>query len=445
MVDLLCGRPGLIFSNQLTFPHRFLIARTGDNSGAVVLKILKDDVVKPLLEDYAAGALAEYLSYVSGEAKLYAVTFKKCKEVVKRWSSQHFDLEAIPSAVSFKSDKGYCLARHDFDPADCGIDELIEKAPTFAAMLCRLTNADAFCMRLGSIFDAAADRKQSLWMSGPQDCGKSQFLWLIQRLSGESYFPLNSMTLKNTFGTEPLLGKRVGLVLEAPSQFIRSDEFKALTGDETHPVNRKGLPIVAAKMTIILFFFSNEEPEIPPDDALMIRIIDCRIGSIPPGEMVGQDELRARLEAELPFIAGYCIARYATLQKGARIPCDSDALRQTAGATVAEFEDFLEHNFEKGSDFDFVTRQQFKELLIDARIVSPRDQSTCKHLLLRQSGAKETRRWFATESDGNRKQVWIYEGIRLRSAVDRRFITDGESTAKTGNVLVFKTGKNVSD
>ncbi len=431
MVDLLCGRPGIVFSKQLPFPHRFLVARTGEDAGAIVLKLLKDDVVKPHLEDYAAGALAEYLSFVSGEAKNYAVTFKKCQNVVNRWRSQHFDMETLPSAVSFKSDKGYCLARHDFDPADCTIDDLIEKAPTFAEMLSRLANGDAFCMRVGSIFDPAADRKQAIWMWGPVDCGKSQFQWLVETLAGAACTTLSSDVLESQFWKEGLMGKRVAVVQEATAAFIRHEKFKALTGDSTHPVNRKNRAVVVAKLEPLLFFFSNDEPKVPRDEAIMRRIIDCRIDPVPKGVVVAEAELRGRLRAELPHIVGYCMARYGTLQPGSRLPCSQDELEQTVQRNEADYLDFIDHYFEQAAGCH-VSRSIFREKMVEFGFRSSIDQGICKRVLLSNYGVREVRMTFDTNEAGITKRAFVYDGIRLRNAAEKQFVE--HDLARAGHV-----------
>jgi hypothetical protein len=427
------------------FDHRYLIVRPSSDVAPLILEVKHGDVVEPTREEYVAGHLVNYLSSLGETACDYALNFRRCRDVVARWQNSHVDLSEMPKAVSFKSDAGYCLARQDFDPVACSFDELAEAAPTFVSMLTRITNADAFCMRIGSIFDADADRKQAVWMSGPPDCGKSQFLWLIERLTGKAFFPVNAKTLKSEFWGEPLIGKRVALVQEAPADFIRSEMFKAITGDTTHPINRKGRPVILCKLALMLFFFSNEEPTIPPDEALMLRIIDCRVSPLPVGERVGEVVLRERLEMELPYIAGYCMARYRTLERGGRIPCDSDELRRTAGATVADVEDFIEHHVVAGSPADYFTRQEFKDLMIDHNFRSSLEQAACKAAMKRAFSATETRREFPAATGEKMKRLWVYEGVRLKTEEERRYRAGENVRARHGSVLALRPGRNPSE
>jgi hypothetical protein len=433
LCEMLAGRPGIRMRGAPPFPHKFKVVRPATGGAPIILKV-ENNTASLVQPDYAAGFLREYVAILGADLHELNVPFDICQKVIKSWSHVARDLVNLPKTVAFKSDPALCMTRLPFDPIHIPDEKtLAAHAPFFAEMLSRTTNADAFCMRVGSMFDPDADRKQSIWFSGPPDCGKSEFSWLVTELAGKGYGLLSNADLKTVYWKAQLVGKRVGIVHEATTKFIRSDEFKSITGDDEHSINQKNQPIFHASLPVLMFFFSNQPPEIPHDDALMTRIIDCRISSIPPDAVLPKSQVRAKIIEELPYIAGYCLARYAVISSGDRIPAATDSLHETIEDFESDYLDFLEHHFIEDENGQILCRD-FKRLMLEDGIKSPMDQHICKRVFVSRFKVHKVRPRFKTNKDGTTKRASVYTGVRLREESERQFskVTSEEVTVTTG-------------
>ena len=431
---------GPVFSHRsfkkLPFPYDLRVVRPNDEGAPIILKV-EDNTARIVGAEYVAGYLREYVANLPKGLADYNITYKQCAAVIESWVYQRRDLNELPKPVAFKSDGDLALARMPFDPVPCGEGELAHCAPRFSQMLGRVTsNRLAFCMRIGSLYDPKADRKQAVWMHGPSDAGKSQFIWLLEVLSGGSYGVLGKENLEKSYWKAQLVGKRVALAHEAPAKFLRSDGFKALTGDAQHSIDQKYKAIFVARLDTIVFLFSNEAPEIPHDDALMNRVIDCRIDAVPKDIRIPEPELRAALLAEMPYIAGYCRALYSAISPGSRIPCEHDALTETVGEYEADYLDLIEGELilDPGPDA-FLLRSRLREL-VEARFGrDPTHQHICKRILKNRFLCSEGKRTFETNEAGTTKRLYVYKGIRERTEKERQF-TENEAPSSTENNVV---------
>lgn len=422
---LLSGDPTAEFlAGAPRWPFTLKVVRPPSGGAPIILNInVEENTAEILTLKYAAGLLRSYTSGLCGDVWQYNVPFRVCKAVVESWSFQEKHLEELPKTVGFKSDPELCMKRLDFDPIPLASkDELATVAPIFAGMLTRIKNEDALCMRIGSLYDPSADRKQAVWIYGPGDSGKSDVAWLVQEMSGNAT-QISNADLKTNFWKAALVGKRVGMVGEAGVDFIASDEFKAITGDDDHSINPKGAPIFHARIAIMLFFVSNVAPEIPYDPALMLRIIACKVDAIPADDRLPRKYVRERLRAEMPYIAGYCIARYASVGAGARLPTKEEDLKAIVDSYESRFLDFLEHSFIEGDpEVDFVMRERFYELMNMSGITYGVDQNRCKRVLFARMNCSEKRRRFETNATGEVKRLFVIEGIREREQEEKQFV-----------------------
>lgn len=407
------------FLDAPLFPYVFKVMRASENSGAILLAVV-NNTAKPIAPEVAAGRLKKYLAKLPYELKEYNLTHRRCQAVVDYYLASHVDFTKLPKTLGFKSDPELVMRRLDFDPIVCTEDTLPAFAPMFTDMLSRITNAHALCARFGSLYDPHADRKQAVWVSGPKDSGKSDFSWLVRELAGETDAGLlSSDDLKTPYWKAQLVGCRAAIVIEAATHFIRSDQFKAVTGDDDHSINQKNQKIYVAKLAALFFMFSNNEPEVPSDDALIERIIDCRITPVPPEIMMPKEIVRERLTKELPYIAGYCQAVYEERPSGTRIPCNIDNLIDTVDRFEAKYTDVLEHLIIAENGAEIARSKLWNEPEL-AKFQKPEDQYRLKMLLIRKFGAKEVRSICSTDVPGVKKRPWVYRNIRLRTEEERR-------------------------
>ena len=391
LAEILSGRvPPRIGREAPKFPHKLIVVAPDYATAPIILKLSDNNTCERINPSFVAGLLRGWNEGCVGRLKPYRIAYSKCEKVVRYWTQNTRDLSTMPKSVGFKSDPELCFKRLPFDYIE-GVDAevLAKEAPVFCEMLSRIeTNAEAFCTRIGSIYDLSASRKQAVWMYGETNGGKSLYATLIEKLTGESFTVLDRDILNTEYWKADLPGKRVAFVHEAIPSFIRSGKFKNATGDANHHINQKYAPTFSARLDVLMFFISNDPPEIPHDDALLTRIIDCRIGVIPEAKRLGEVEVLAKLDRELPWIASYCMGLYAELPRGAAIPSDQSELREHADDFEGDYLDFLENRFDIDPDpsksVKRMRRDEFKAIMTEHGIKHGPDQQKVIKIMMRR-------------------------------------------------------------
>lgn len=396
-----------------------------DTAGPVkIYRVGAEEVAEEITFDMAAGHLKRFCSrYAITKYPEYNPSTKDCRSIVEAWTMTRTHFQEIPPAVALKHTPGVCLSRLAIEP--CWGDEpvlqeiLRHRAPFFAEIMSRMTNADAFCARVGSIFDYNAPRKQVIWCHGLTDSGKSDLLWLIKELSGKAAAHMNNASFKTPFWKGSIVGKRTVLVSESATQFIRSDDFKSITGDDWHSINQKNIKEYTARLQPLFFFFSNNPPEVERDDAFLRRIIPCEIQPIPKDSILQRTQVEAALRAEMPTILGYCLARWDLLKAMSEIPCEREQLVQAAENYQAIYLDFVDANLivDEKAQIDI---QELTRLMLTWGFHTRPAQVKCKQVILQHTGAVESRITVKTVS-GEEKRVRVFRGIREREKNERQY------------------------
>jgi hypothetical protein len=434
-----------------------------------VLLSVKDNTATIVGKGDVARALSDFVEMCMIKKMPSAfVKFSEFEKVVKRWSYGDAMLD-LPKCIGFKSDPELVMNRLSFDPKF--EFDYKEFCPTFFKLIenidkkqikidvevaddkqkTKISNSDALCMRIGSIYDLRADRKQAIWCYGEKDSGKSQIAWLVAELAGRANAAqLDGNWDKDGYGKAALIGKRVAVVGEAPSKFLRSDDFKSLTGDSIHMIREKYKGGYSAKINCLFFFSSNEEPKVPHDTALIERIITCHMSPPDAKDRIPEFEMRALLSAELPYIAGYCIERYNSIPVGTRIPCDKTDLLAVIDNYEGEYLDFLDHLFvfQEGAMMDAMDFQheithpggsfdpwQFKkstEVAKLKRIMQKRHKVVIKRVIkkLHLVSAVDC----ISSKPEKEPKITVYFGVRSRKDDEKKYKI---SVDKPGTVLPF--------
>lgn len=409
------------FSDWLKVPrmdHEFKLVRS-EGTGTSIILAVKDNTAKILTQDQGAEMLRGFLLTLPATFAPFYINGSKAQGVIKSFVSGKPHLNEMPKAVGFKSDPELVLHRLDFDPINISVIDLQDKAPRFSGMLARMGNHEAFLARIGSIFDPKADRKQGVWIFGPPDAGKSQIAFILSHICPR-FAILGGMDFESSYFKAMLLGNRIGLVMEASAKFIRSDEFKATTGDGLHAINQKFQPIFNAKLDVLYFFFSNESPEIPHDDSLMARVIACKMESIPEGEeRIPEYQFQADLLEEMPYIVGAAVDMYQEIKSGERIPCSMGALIDSIESYEEEYYDCLTR-LVRVDKTQKVTFSEMTRLFENQGYRSNFQKAILKRILRKTFGVTE-HYCRLKNSDGDRFRAKVYEGIGL-SGEAKRFL-----------------------
>ena len=378
-----------------------------------VLEVYADEVVKFIETSDVAAALASWHRSFETHPDWWRfdklLSPKTCEEVAKAWLIQFAEdcLTETPRAVRFKSDPGLCFHRLPFD--------LVERetldATTWEEILGRMTNAEAFAMRVASMFDAEANRRQVVWLHGPAKSGKSVALEALGKLMGDAFTSLDCEF--DRFWKAPLVGKRMVVVNESASGFLRNDKFKAITGDDMHLINDKSEKKFTAHMEVIMFFSSNEAPHVPKDEALLSRIIKCEVSEVPKGTQRRAKTVRAALWKEMEAFVGWGWHLYKTkADEMGLIPCDRAELIEVAGEYEGDATDFLHRHFVKAPG-QYVLASRVDELMRSCWVTLNSRQLGEWREIWKREGVVLDR----TMIEGDR--VRVYKNVRFRSDAER--------------------------
>lgn len=378
-----------------------------------VLEEYDDEVVKFVETSDVAAALASWFRSFEDHPDWWRfewlLTPKHCEEVAKAWLMGFSEnkLEKVPRAVRFKSEPGLCFHRLPFDLKP---RETLE-APAWQEFFGRMTNSEAFAMRVASMFDFTTPRRQIVWMHGPAKSGKSVVLETLAKLMGDAYTALDSDF--DRFWKAPLVGKRMVIVNESTSKFLRDDRFKAITGDDLHLINDKSEKKFTVNMEVIMFFASNERPHVPNDEALLSRIIDCRVSAVPPGSRRRAHVIKEALWREMEALIGWGWHLYqAKADEMGLIPRDGAELAEVADEYEGDATDFLHRHFVKAPG-QYVLASRVDELMRAKWVNLTSHQLSEWREIWARDGVVLAR----IEIDG--RKVRVYRDVRLFSDAER--------------------------
>lgn len=363
--------------------------------------------------DSAAFIFRDFLMKLDEKFSDFYVTHRRAVQIIEAWRSGPPVLPRMPKLMGFKSDPDLVMTRLDFDPIPCSKEELEKKAPIFYSMLKRMpNNSDAFMIRVGSIFDPNADRKQAAWIYGKKDAGKSQIIYMLQQLCPDSFAVVGADDYRDKNFKAQFLNKRICIVLEASARFIRHDVFKSLTGDGVHPINQKYMATFNADLPVLIFCFSNQAPEIPNDDSLTERIIACKMDPVLSNEILPEHQIQQLLKLELPVIIGACLEKYRFSGGSKRILCNTKDLTEAVDSFEENYTDWLANHVYKNPE-GMVGLRQLNQLMTQSKIYSSQEQGRIKRVLMSQYSP--TKKQVTVLRDGQKVRVWIYDGISILS------------------------------
>ncbi len=409
LCDLIEGFPPKLLKAQGAFPYRFEVVRARRTDAPIILE-LKDNTAEIVDYDTVASALRRYVQLLRGKQLRYNLRKKICREIAQAWSTLHIHRTELPKAVGFKSDEQLVLHRLPYDPIlNCCEDDLRKYAPLFVNYLDRMTNAEAFCARVGSIFDYRAHRKQAAWVQGEKDSGKSSLSMMLTMLVGSSWASLSGRALEEKFWKESIVGKRLMIVNETLPKFLRTEEFKNLTGDRNHMIRPFGAKPYQAILEPIAFFFSNHSPDVPNQEEVIDRVIHCILAKLSDAQRLGEFDVIDRFVAELPFIAGFCMAKWAEVPQGREIPVDRSSLVTVVENYEGKYLDFIANYLDIGENY-IAESGDVNKLMIHEGMRSSGEQNICKRVILAQPGIRTTR----TTPPGATKRVDCYLGLRIK-------------------------------
>lgn len=241
-----------------------------------------------------------------------------------------------PALLRFIDEPGLCFHRIPFRPGD------EEKCPLFLEMMHNTTNAEALKSFIGSLFMAASDRSQYVWIWGEGMNGKGALLRMLQRILNGCFASETTPTPGNRFWTAGLLAKRLVAFPDCDNpEFPSSGFFKMLTGGDYVRIERKGQEPFSSQLDAKFIFMSNRQPILEANKADMRRAIFCEMGPIK--EYI--DRFEDKLWDEAPHIVAHCIIKYAETVHNGIIMVDNKSFDEVTTVTADTMQSIFEQHF----------------------------------------------------------------------------------------------------
>jgi hypothetical protein len=310
-----------------SFPRAFRVLEPNPAT-RILLEVRGGDVVAVVPPRHVASVVVDWLA---GErAPEFLATYRTAVEIVDYWAAIAPKLadDAI-AQLRWPGEVG--LTWHRL-PWRC----VSGVAPTWETVLARMSNAQAFCDWVGSLFDPASSLHQYVWVHGKGNDGKGAINRFLERVFGPSYRSKHPPRVGDKFWTYGLIGARVVVLPDCDnSDFVRSGFFKALTGGDPIDVEAKGAMSGTVRLGCKFLVFSNERPHVGTSTADQRRIIYC--------EFTAAGEYDASFERRLwdeggGFLAN-CIAGYrARYPEHGEIKADKGEIEEIARGNEDEFQ-----------------------------------------------------------------------------------------------------------
>lgn len=386
------------------FPVRYYtVGRSGGIRG--VLEELKDGVVQFTGLQAVSNTIIRYVVDELRGRPGYGYDMGHAKKAADFWLGITEPI-TYPKAVKWANDPELAFSRlpWTYEPDFEG-----DKMPLFSEIMGRISNSEALCHWIASLFFDDSNIQQYVWCHGFGQNGKGALSRFLEKVFGIGYRSMQPPGLNDKHWTAGLLGARLCVFPDCNAQgFPASGLFKSLTGGDSIMVDQKFEPAFNVKLNCKFMFQSNERPSLSSEKADMRRAIYCEFKPL-PDEVTDDSGYEARLWEEGGYFLSTCIHNYlkAYPNHGA-IRTNHADLEDWISVLEEPFEVLLERCFVLGpteqckpSDMQDVLAQTFKDRKNQLAFIS---------LLERKHGVKKKN----VRIDGLATPRKTYVGIRLK-------------------------------
>lgn len=282
-------------------------------------------------------------------------------------------------------------------------------APTWEALLSRMSNAYAFVEWIGSLFFEESHLQNYVWLYGRLGGdGKGAINRFLEKVFGSSYRSKQSPgsgQYRDKFWTYGLLGARLVVFPDCDDPvFVTKGLFKSLTGGDSTEVEAKGSMSFTARLLAKFLIISNDWPALSLSPSDLRRIIYCELG---PAD--GFDPLfENRLWDEGGAFLTACVARYlAKYPNHGLITTESETIEGLAATVEEDFDEVFKSWFELDKD-SWVPAHHMLDVVSSEWLRDRKQQHQFRRWLERRHGVRKKR-----IRDG-KDLPWGYLGIHLK-------------------------------
>jgi phage/plasmid-associated DNA primase len=272
------------------------------------------------------------------------------------------------------------------------------KAPTWKEYFDRTSDGLTICQFLYEVCTGLGSYKQSLWIHGDPDAGKSTLAIVIKEIfkHPRACVMLNSQTELSHGHTRFLVSKMNGAALvcwdDASPLLASNTEFKAFTGSQEQSLEEKGRKAMPVTLSCRHMITSNPPPEYRLDDeketiAMATRFVEVEITA---GERTQDwDAWKTALKKEFQWVLA--AGKRAFLDKHIESKCQSRIDSQvTKSYGQDNMNDFLSDFAScKGSNLQV---KNLKSYLVARGYNKDNDVNKLKNILIRYYNTRVVRR-----------------------------------------------------
>lgn len=329
----------------------------------------------------------------------YFLTATEAEKHVDNWICYTDPLSEEPRSVAFSDEDVFAYHKLDFYPKNMD-------TPVFDEFIGRCTNGEAVMAYVWSIFENESDRQQYLWMYGDGLNGKSSLAEVLSRCLGNAYMSksaINSYNNKNF--TSTLVSKRLAVFSDCNSTgFVRSEQFKELTGGDKIEVEFKYEAAYSAILDTKFIFFSNFLPQLSSKKADVRRIILSEVSAITGSPDPTYVE---KLWGEIEGILFKCREAYRKIVVDhGFIPCDTTSIENIASDTEIAYESIFSTYFEERDRGIYLTGVQVYDIIRGALRSHGVKLSNFKDWLIRKKGIE------ISNKNKTREQRYLGLGVK---------------------------------
>lgn len=340
----------------------------------------------------------------------YAWTWRQAVEAARFWHG-YTRPKPRPAPLLWSDEPGLCYHRLPWTR-----DGASAPTPLWDELLARMSNAQAFRLWVGSLFDPKADLQQYVWLYGQGMNGKGAITRFLELALGPSFSSQQPPGKDDKFWTYGLRSKRLVVFPDCNNTtFVTTGLFKALTGGDAIRLEGKGKDATSARLACKFLFASNERPALSSEKADMRRPIYCELGAISSEPDPGYE---AKLWAEGGAFLRQCVEAYAAAcPHGGPVPdVQRDEIEGLAATEEEELEvafnsAFTVHHRDEGvrdCDVPYVTPEEFQRVMRDWFGGDRRKEKEFRAWAERRHGLKRLLVRSALGRD------WRYVGVSMR-------------------------------
>jgi len=333
-------------------------------------------------------------------------TYEIISQIIDDWSLDQDPINYMDiKHIAFQDDNCYCFARLDFELKEGPM-------PVWSELLSRMTNSDAFCAFQYAKLNNDIHLQQSIWLYGKGNDGKSSTTLFDKRVFKNAYGPATVDGLKDLFAYQTLYNKRVIAFNDTNhTSFIRSGEYKKLSGGDPISVNRKYETPFTITMNALITFTSNYYPNISLEKAEQRRIILCEM--VPRLNSDTDVNYVNKLYEERAAFYAYCKKKFIELNgETGVILDDKNKIQEIGEDSIIEYETLFDELFIEDKD-SFVTKKDLVKHLVPITIKN----KDFKRLAFQKY--LEDHKGFVLERKVSNGYIRSYFGYRLRTEEER--------------------------